>query len=134
MRKNKIFGINQKEDCPGDALMKLYRNHIDELRKNVLFSKSSIDFFKKMADVVEKEKRILTFYWRALPEEDLPSLKIKVQKKDKQYELIYLKEKVNYQERQNDFQGKVTLNINHSNLRNFKKGNIIIDKKEEKER
>ncbi len=134
MRKNKIFGINQKEDCPGDALMKLYRNHIDELRKNVLFSKSSIDFFKKMADVVEKEKRILTFYWRALPEEDLPSLKIKVQKKDKQYELIYLKEKVNYQERQNDFQGKVTLNINHSNLRKFKKGNIIIDKKEEKER
>ncbi len=134
MRKNKIFGINQKEDCPGDALMKLYRNHIDELRKNVLFSKSSIDFFKKMADVVEKEKRILTFYWRALPEEDLPSLKIKVQKKDKQYELIYLKEKVNYQERQNDFQGRVTLNINHSNLRKFKKGNIIIDKKEEKER
>ena len=134
MRKNKIFGINQEEDCPGDALMKLYRNHIDELRKNVLFSKSSIDFFKKMADVVEKEKRILTFYWRALPEEDLPSLKIKVQKKDKQYELIYLKEKVNYQERQNDFQGKVTLNINHSNLRKFKKGNIIIDKKEEKER
>lgn len=134
MRKNKIFGINQKEDCPGDALMKLYRNHIDELRKNVLFSKSSIDFFKKMADVVEKEKRILTFYWRALPEEDLPSLKIKVQKKGKQYELIYLKEKVNYQERQNDFQGRVTLNINHSNLRKFKKGNIIIDKKEEKER
>ncbi len=121
MRKNKIFGINQKEDCPGDALMKLYRNHIDELRKNVLFSKSSIDFFKKMADVVEKEKRILTFYWRALPEEDLPSLKIKVQKKDKQYELIYLKEKVNYQERQNDFQGRVTLNINHSNLRKLKK-------------
>lgn len=121
MRKNKIFGINQKEDCPGDALMKLYRNHIDELRKNVLFSKSSIDFFKKMADVVEKEKRILTFYWRALPEEDLPSLKIKVQKKGKQYELIYLKEKVNYQERQNDFQGRVTLNINHSNLRKLKK-------------
>ena len=130
MRKDKIFTVEGIEDCPGDALMKLYRTNTEELRKNVLFSQTSIDFFKSMADVMEKHKRILTFFWNAIPEKRLPSLKIKLQKKGKYYQLIYLKEKVNYTERQNEFKGRVTLNINQSKLKKLRKGNTIINKKE----
>lgn len=130
MKKSKIIDIQETEACPGDELMRLYRKNPEELGKNVLFSQTSIDFFKSMADVMEKDKRILTFFWNAIPEERLPSLKIKVQKKGKHYQLIYLKEKVNYTERQNEFKGRVTLNINQSKLKKFRKGNTIINKKE----
>ncbi len=130
MRKNKILDIQETEACPGDELMKRYRKNPEQLRKNVLFSQTSIDFFKAMADIVEKDKRILTFYWNPIVEEDLPSLKIKVQKEGKEYKLMYLKEKVNYSERQEEFKGRVTLNINQSNLKKLPKGNIIINKKE----
>lgn len=130
MKKTKIIDIQETDACPGDELMRLYRKHPEELRKNVLFSQTSIDFFKSMADVMEKDKRILTFFWNAIPEAGLPSLKIKCKKKGKQYELIYLKEKVNYIERQNEFKGRVTLNINQSKLKKLRKGNTIINKKE----
>lgn len=130
MKKSKIIDIQETEACPGDELMRLYRKNPEELRKNVLFSQTSIDFFKSMADVMEKDKRILTFFWNAIPEKRLPSLKIKVQKKGKYYQLIYLKEKVDYTERQNEFKGRVTLNINESKLKNLQKGNVIINKKE----
>lgn len=130
MKKNKIVNIDNIEACPGDELMRLYREHPEELRENVLFSQTSIEFFKSMADVIEKDKRILTFFWNPVVEEGLPSLKIKVQKKGKIYELMYLKEKVSYKERQNEFKGRVTLNINHSKLKKSKKGNIIFTKKE----
>lgn len=130
MKKNKIIDIQETEACPGDELMKTYRKNPEELRRNVLFSQTSIDFFKEMADIMEKDKRILTFFWNAIPEKGLPSLKIKAQKKGKHYQLIYLKEKVNYTERQNEFKGRVTLNINESKLKNLRKGNVIINKKE----
>ncbi len=130
MKKSKIIDIQETEACPGDELMRLYRKNPEELRKNVLFSQTSIDFFKSMADVMEKHKRILTFFWNAIPEKRLPSLKIKLQKKGKYYQLIYLKEKVNYTERQNEFKGRVTLNINQSKLKKLRKGNTIINKKE----
>lgn len=133
--KEKIIDIQPGEACPGDELMSLYRKKPEELRKHVLFSQSSIDFFKSMADVVDKKGRILTFFWDTIPEEELPSLKIKLQKKGKNYELIYLKEKVTFEERQNEFKGRVTLNINQSKLRKQKPGKILLRKKEiEKER
>lgn len=130
MKKNKIINIQETEDCPGDKLMKLYREHPEELRGNVLFSQTSIDFFINMADTVEKCKRILTFFWYPAIEEGLPSLKIKVQKKGNQYELMYLKEKVNYKERQNEFKGRITLNINQSRLKKLQKGTVVLNKKE----
>ncbi len=133
MRKDKIFTVEGIEDCPGDALMKLYRTNTEELRKNVLFSQTSIDFFKSMADVVEKDKRILTFYWAPIIEEGLPSLKIKVQKKGRNYELIYLKEKVTYKERQNEFEDRITLNLNKSVLKKVSSNGTIILNKKEKE-
>lgn len=130
MKKNKLIDIQEAEACPGDELMKRYRRNPEELRKNVFFSKTSIKFFKNMADVVEEDKRIITFFWDAIPEENLPSLKIKVQREREKYRLLYLKEKVNYEERQNEFKGRVTLNMNQSNLRKLSKGNVIINKKE----
>lgn len=130
MKKDKIMDIRNIDDCPGDELMKLYRNHPEELKKNILFSQTSINFFKSMADIVEKDKRIIVFFWNPVIEEGLPSLKIKVQKEGKAYRLLYLKEKVNYKERQNEFKGKVTLNINQSKLKKLPKGNLIINKKE----
>lgn len=130
MKKNKIINIQETETCPGDQLMKLYRKHPEQLRANVLFSQTSIDFFKSMADITEKEKRILTFFWNPVVEEDLPSLKIKVQKEGKNYKLMYLKEKVTYKEKQNEFKGRETLNINQSELKKLLKGTVIINKKE----
>lgn len=130
MRKNKILDVQETEACPGDALMRLYRRQPEELRRNVLFSQMSIDFFKRMADVIEKDKRNITFFWNPVIEEGLPSLKIKVRKERNNYKLIYLKEKVTYKERQNEFKNRETLNINQSKLKKFKKGNIIINKKE----
>lgn len=130
MKKNKIINIQETETCPGDQLMKLYRKHPEQLRANVLFSQTSIDFFKNMADVIEKERRILTFFWNPVVEEDLPSLKIKVQKEGKSYKLMYLKEKVTYKEKQNEFKGRETLNINQSKLKKLPKGTVTINKKE----
>lgn len=130
MRKDKLIDIQETEACPGDELMRLYRKNPEELRKNVFFSKTSINFFKSMADIVQEDKRIITFFWNSIPEEELPSLKIKVQREKEKYRLLYLKEKVNYKERQNEFKGRVTLNINQSNLKNLAKGNVIINKKE----
>lgn len=130
MKKNKIFNIDNIETCPADELMRLFREHPEELREKVLFSQTSIEFFKSMADIIEKDKRILTFFWDSVAEEGLPSLKIKVQKKGKLYELMYLKEKVSCKERKNEFKGRVTLNINQSKLKKSKKGNIILNKKE----
>jgi hypothetical protein len=130
MKKDKLIDIQEMEACPGDELMKLYRRNPEELRKNVFFSKTSIKFFKSMADIVVEDKRIITFFWNSIPEEELPSLKIKVQKEKEKYRLLYLKEKVNYEERKNEFKGRLTLNINQSNLRKLSKGNVIINKKE----
>lgn len=130
MKKNKIINIQETETCPGDQLMKLYRKHPEQLRANVLFSQTSIDFFKSMADVIEKERKILTFFWNPVVEEDLPSLKIKVQKEGKNYKLMYLKEKVTYKEKQNEFKGRETLNINQSKLKKLPKGTVTINKKE----
>lgn len=130
MKKDKLIDIQETEACPGDELMKLYRRNPEELRKNVFFSKTSIKFFKSMADIVVEDKRIITFFWNSIPEEELPSLKIKVQKEKEKYRLLYLKEKVNYEERKNEFKGRLTLNINQSNLRKISKGNVIINKKE----
>lgn len=79
-----------------------------------------------------KSGRILTFFWDTIPEEGLPSLKIKLQKKGKNYELIYLKEKVTFEERQNEFKGRVTLNINQSKLKEQKPGKVLLRKKENK--
>lgn len=130
MKKDKLIDIQEMEACPGDELMKLYRRNPEELRKNVFFSKTSIKFFKSMADIVVEDKRMITFFWNSIPEEELPSLKIKVQKEKEKYRLLYLKEKVNYEERKNEFKGRLTLNINQSNLRKLSKGNVIINKKE----
>lgn len=130
MKKDKLIDIQETEACPGDELMKLYRRNPEELRKNVFFSKTSIKFFKSMADIVVEDKRMITFFWNSIPEEELPSLKIKVQKEKEKYRLLYLKEKVNYEERKNEFKGRLTLNINQSNLRKLSKGNVIINKKE----
>lgn len=130
MKKDKLIDIQETEACPGDELMKLYRRNPEELRKNVFFSKTSIKFFKSMADIVVEDKRMITFFWNSIPEEELPSLKIKVQKEKEKYRLLYLKEKVNYEERKNEFKGRLTLNINQSNLRKISKGNVIINKKE----
>ncbi len=130
MKKNKIVSIQETDTCPGDELMRLYRENPEELRKNVLFSQTSIDFFKSMADVVEKDKRMITFFWNPVIEEGLPSLKIKVQKEGKQYRLMYLKEKINYQERRKEFKGRMTLNINQGKLKKLQKGTIVFNKKE----
>lgn len=130
MRKDKLIDIQETEACPGDELMRLYRKNPEKLRKNVFFSKTSINFFKSMADIVQEDKRIITFFWNSIPEEELPSLKIKVQREKEKYRLLYLKEKVNYKERQSEFKGRLTLNINQSNLKNLTKGNVIINKKE----
>ena len=130
MKKDKLIDIQEMEACPGDKLMKLYGRNPEELRKNVFFSKTSIKFFKSMADIVVEDKRMITFFWNSIPEEELPSLKIKVQKEKEKYRLLYLKEKVNYEERKNEFKGRLTLNINQSNLRKLSKGNVIINKKE----
>ena len=120
MKKDKLIDIQETEACPGDELMKLYRRNPEELRKNVFFSKTSIKFFKSMADIVVEDKRMITFFWNSIPEEELPSLKIKVQKEKEKYRLLYL----------NEFKGRLTLNINQSNLRKISKGNVIINKKE----
>lgn len=130
MRKNKIVDICETKACPADKLMYLYRKNSQELKRNILFSKTSIKFFKNMADVVEVDKRIVTFFWNPCVEEELPSLKLKLQKEGNEYRLIYLKEKVNYSERQNEFKGRITLNINQSKLRKLQKGRVILNKKE----
>lgn len=133
MKKIKYINVLEEDACPGDELMKLYRDNPEELRKNVLFSQTSIDFFKRMADVVERDKRITTFFWSPIMEENIPSLKIKVQKEGKQYRLLYLKEKVTYKERQNEFKGRVTLNINQSKLKKkSQKGTVIFKKENDK--
>ena len=91
MKKDKLIDIQEMEACPGDKLMKLYRRNPEELRKNVFFSKTSIKFFKSMADIVVEDKRMITFFWNSIPEEELPSLKIKVLKEKEKYRLLYLK-------------------------------------------
>lgn len=62
MKKDKLIDIQEMEACPGDELMKLYRRNPEELRKNVFFSKTSIKFFKSMADIVVEDKRMITFF------------------------------------------------------------------------
>lgn len=83
------------ENCPADALMNDFRkraNSANDYAKNIEFSKSCIDFFKKMADIVEESDNIIKFRWYEIPEKELPALIVKVRQSNGKFYLQYLKE------------------------------------------
>lgn len=94
--KNKTIIVNPGEDnCPADALMSDFRKNIcSKYSRNITFSQAGIEFFKKMCDqyIVSGNGNIITFYWTAIPEEDLPPLKVKIVRQKGKYKLNYLKE------------------------------------------
>lgn len=95
--KNKTIMVNPGEkNCPGDALMLDFRKsiHNNKYPRDITFSQSGIEFFKKMCDqcIVSGKGNNITFYWTAIPEKNLPPLKIKVVRQKGKYKLNYLKE------------------------------------------
>ncbi len=95
-KENKrIINVEYGDDnCPADALMKDFRARAKDSKyyKNVEFSKSCIDFFKKMADIFEETENNIVFKWYEIEEEELPPLIVKIRIKDGRYFLQYLKE------------------------------------------
>lgn len=95
MKNKKIFVNPGENNCPADALMSDFRkNASSNYPKNTIFSQSGIEFFKKMANqyIVAENGNELTFYWKAIPEEKLPPLKVKIRRFKGKYFLNYLKE------------------------------------------
>lgn len=94
--KTDIINVEYGEDnCPADALMNDFRtrsNNIKEYSKNVEFSKECIEFFKKMADIVEENEDNICFKWDEVIEKDLLPLIVKIRKIGGKYMLQYLKE------------------------------------------
>lgn len=94
-KEQRIIEVNSgEENCPADALMKDFRNRAKNSKypKNVEFSSSCVDFFKRMADIFDETEDNITFKWDEIPEEELPPLIVKLRKKDGRYILQYLKE------------------------------------------
>ncbi len=94
--KTNIINVEYgKDNCPADALMNDFRtraNNIKEYSKNIEFSKECIEFFKKMADIVEEGEDNICFKWDEVLDEDLPPLIVKIRKSNDKYILQYLKE------------------------------------------
>ena len=83
------------ENCPADALMADFRkraNSVEKYPKDIEFSESSIDFFRKMADIVEETEGNIKFGWYEMLEKELPALIVKIRKNNGKYYLQYLKE------------------------------------------
>lgn len=96
--RNKIDIINVKygdDNCPADALMNDFRKRVKEknnYQKNIEFSEDCIEFFKKMANIIEESNDNIKFRWDAILEEELPPLIVKIRKDKGKYKLQYLKE------------------------------------------
>ena len=96
---NKIDIINVEygeDNCPADALMNDFRTRAHNMLnypKNVEFSKECIEFFKKMADIVDESENNMCFKWDEVPDKDLPPLIVKIRKLNDKYILQYLKKK-----------------------------------------
>lgn len=94
--KTNIINVEYGEDnCPVDALMNDFRTRahsMSDYAKNIEFSKECIEFFKKMADIVEESEENICFKWDEVPDKDLPPLVVKVRKLNDKYLLQYLKE------------------------------------------
>ena len=89
-----IIAPNGDAFCPADELIEDYRLGANGFKysKHIIISKATIDYWKKHADIVEKNERHIIFFWDEIIDEELPPLKIKVVKKNGQYVLMYLKE------------------------------------------
>lgn len=97
MNKNKtIVAPAGLDDCPADALMMNFRKYLSdsdgEYAKTIEVSENSIKFWKEHADYVSNSGNSIIFQWDAIPEEELPPLKIKIFKKNEKWYLSYLKE------------------------------------------
>lgn len=96
--QNKKSIINVKsgnENCPSDELMNHFRKRVKKnikYPKNIEFSKPSIDFFRKHADIIEESETYIKFKWNEIPQEELPPLIVKIRKDKTKYYLQYLKE------------------------------------------
>ena len=102
-------------DCPADFFMNLYRK-TEELPATVKFSKRAIKFFMDNADLIIVNGRQMKFLWEAVPE-GLPELKLSVKKEGNDFVLQWLNEKGT---------------LNYSKGKKDNKGNICIDKEEER--
>lgn len=94
--KTDIINVKYGEDnCPADALMSDFRTRAHNMLdypKNIEFSKECIDFFRRMADVMEESKDNICFRWDEVLEKNLPPLIVKIRKINGKYVLQYLKE------------------------------------------
>ena len=113
------------ESCPADALMLDFRKRANlgkkAYSKNIEFSDTCIDFFRKMADIVEEYEKNIMFRWYAIEEEELPPLIVKIRKYKGRYYLQYLKE---LGEEKTVIKGRQRKGKN-------KNGKILIEKEEE---
>jgi len=113
------------ENCPADALMIDFRKRAilgkDKYSKNIEFSETCIDFFRKMADIVEEYDKNIKFRWYEIEEEELPPLVVNIRKNKGRYYLQYLKE---LGEEKTVIKGKQRKGKN-------KNGNLLVEKDEE---
>lgn len=107
MKRKNNYTINVPEGddyCPSDALMNDFRKNIDKFidyPKNIEFSSTSVDFFKKMANEVMENEDNIQFNWYDIPESDLPPLTVNLRKANGKYFLQYLKEYGEFYGREN---------------------------------
>ena len=95
MKNSYVINVPPNDDCPADVLMNDFRKKIPMLvnyPKNIEFSNTSVDFFKKKADEVLESENNIQFYWYDIPEKDLPPLTVNLRKSNGKYYLQYLKE------------------------------------------
>ena len=126
MRTRVIYVGSGDDNCPADALMADFRKALSENKyaKNIEFSERCIQFFREHADIVEEEKTDICFMWYAVPEEELPPLKVKIAIRNSKYLLSYL---IEYGEEQTKIQAKTRKGLNQ------KGGKRILIVKEEKD-
>ena len=90
----RIIHIEAGDDnCPADALMIDFRKRANagskEYSRNIEFSETCIDFFRKMADIVEEHEKNIKFKWYEIEDEELPPLIVKIRKDKGKYCKIY---------------------------------------------
>lgn len=94
--KTNLINVEYGEDnCPADALMNDFRTRAHNMLdypKNIEFSKECIEFFKKMADIIEESEDNICFKWEEVFDKNLPPLIVKIRKSNDKYMLQYLKE------------------------------------------
>lgn len=87
--------LHGEDNCPADAVIYDFRiraHKMVDYPKNIEFSKESIDFFRKMADIVEESENNICFKWYEVPEQDLLPLIVKLRKSKGKFLMQYIKE------------------------------------------